>query len=697
MSNRILMCFLLPFLFSPSVHADGRVPIESSKTLKLTYGYPPWNKDPKKIDSATLILREGHSGRIVQINLEETAPDSSVFSGLYSLSWNNLEAIAPEFYIPPQDLLNDQNGLNKITAMIKSGELKRKAFILRKYKTNLQAVEIYDTKDQAKLAMRAFRAEEELTDSKNRPVIAGTAIDAGVLAEQAEEMKRAAQAMSERIRMQQVEAQKAAEAVRNFELATQQKKKQRQDQAAQEAKNGLAEYQNGQIAEAIKKFEKAVELDPENKSFYFQYGIALYKAELFNRSLVMFDLALASANNSQAKIDPDEVQYFIGLDTYRLKQFKEAIAAFEKVVAAKHQTLSASENFYIGVCHFEQQDYKNAQEHFQTVLDSASDSKLDDRAEQYIEQILRVQQFEKERAHKWNFTGTLGLMHDSNVIFAADTSIQSAPTNASGERLLTVGSLRYRPVYEPTKEWATQLDVTNIYTSDSSLNYSQTLRNAEPLIFDLSFPYTNKGIIEGKGFKLDIVPAYEKVLMSFDNNVQKTILNSYILRGLTTFVMNENWFANYNLEIRQDIADYLQSTGNDDQSAIKVKFAYSSLFFLNKEKTKMFSGEGAYTHNNAVGKDYIFDRFDLSGGLTGRSFWNTNYNTKLSYFLLNYTSNPNARLDNSYTLSGGFSKQLNENLTSGLNASYNINSSNVDTYQYKQWTLMLTMTYDRAF
>ena len=702
MAIRILLCLLY---FAHWAQAEDlnqnkknvRVPIAAAKNLRLTYGYPPWNKDPQKIDTATIILREGQTGRIVQINLEETAPDSSVFSGLYSLSWKNVEALAPEFYIPPQELLSDKVGMNKITTMIKNGELRRKAFILRKFKNNLQVVELYDTKDQAKLAMKAFRAEEELTDLRNRPLIADSAMDAGVLAEQVEEHKRAALSLIERARMQQIEAQKAAEAVRKFELLSTIEKRKRQALGADMAKEALAAYQSGNIPEAINKFEKAIELDPENKSFYFQYGISLYKAELFNRSLVMFDLADESSSDFKGRVDAIEIQYYVGLDTYRLKLFKDAASAFEKVVAAKHQQLSASAQFYIGVCYFEQQDYKNAQERFQAVLDSASDPKLDARAEQYIEQILRIQQFEKERSHKWNLTGTIGFMSDSNVIFASDTTIQNTPTNSAGERLLTVGSLRYRPLYEAKREFAAQLDVTNMYTTDSSFQYSQTLRNTDPFLVDLTLPYTIKGVFQGKGFKLDIVPGYETLYMSVENNTEKSILTSYLLNGLSTLVMSEDWFANYNLELRQDNASLTQSTGDDDQSAIKVKFTNSNLFFLNKEKNKILSAEAAYTHNNAVGKNSIYDRLDLGLGYVGSTFWSMMYNTKLSYYLLNYSANANARLDKDYTLSAGLNKKINENISSSVSANYNINSSNVDSYQYKKWMVLLTMTYDKAF
>jgi len=94
--------------------------------------YNFWNKSSLKIDSASLLMRENRTGRIVQIYLEETAPDSSVFSGLYSISWNNIDRTTVDFYIPPQELLGNNDGMKKVIAMINARELRRHPFVLHR-------------------------------------------------------------------------------------------------------------------------------------------------------------------------------------------------------------------------------------------------------------------------------------------------------------------------------------------------------------------------------------------------------------------------------------------------------------------------------------------------------------------------------------------------------------------------------------
>ena len=144
-------------------------------------------------------------------------------------------------------------------------------------------------------------------------------------------------------------------------------------------------------------------------------------------------------------------------------------------------------------------------------------------------------------------------------------------------------------------------------------------------------------------------------------------------------------------------ANLAVSTGDEDENAINVKLANTNLFFLNKEKSKIFTLDGGLTHNSAVGKNFIFDRIDLGAGYLTKSYWDSMFNSKLTYFLLNYSANASARLDNSYSLSAGFSKKLNEALTSGLNATYNINSSNLDAYTYKKYTILFTLSYSKGF
>ncbi len=102
-------------------------PIQAGGQMSITYGSPSWNSDSAKIDSAYLVIRDRNSGRLIQINLEETEPDSSKFNGYFSLS----DTITPEVYIPPSNIRGEKS-LKKLYQLIKDGKIPRKPLIWKK-------------------------------------------------------------------------------------------------------------------------------------------------------------------------------------------------------------------------------------------------------------------------------------------------------------------------------------------------------------------------------------------------------------------------------------------------------------------------------------------------------------------------------------------------------------------------------------
>ncbi|MCM2280602.1 MAG: tetratricopeptide repeat protein [Bdellovibrionaceae bacterium] len=666
---------------------SSRVGLDAAKTMRLNYGYPMWNKSPSSVDTASLLMREGATGRLVQIQLEETEPDSSVFTGLFSVQWDRITQLAPEFYVPPQELLETNQGLKKLSAMIATGQLKRVPFLLRRGKNGQQNIEIFDNKEQARKAMQIYRAEREALELLKKKVVSDSAMEAADLAQAASLKEAAATAAADRIRLEQVEARKELERQADFARKNAEEQARRKAEAARLAQEAMAHYQAGQIPDALAKFEKAYELDPNEKTYYFQYGVVLYRSDRFNESLVFLNMA------DGPDVNTAEREYYRALNHYRLKDMTSAVDSFKKVEAAKHPELSPSSSFYIGMIHYEGKAYEDARNAFQTVLDTSKDPKLDERAEMMIEQILRVQQFEAERAKKWYLTATVGINYDSNVLQTSTSSLDTgSASDAIGYRFLQQASLRYRPIYETNKEFAAQLDLLNMYTLDKSFQSDQDLRNTDPLVIGLTLPYTHKGLLAGKGYKVDFVPGYETIYMSIENNENKAILSSFIFNILNTVIMNQNWFANYNLEMRQDESGLESATGTEDSSAFKTKLAWNNYFFLNQEKNRIFTADLSYTSNQAKGDNAVYDRLDLGVGYVGQTVWDMTYNPKLSYFQLAYTKNSNGRTDNSITASVALSKKLTEKYSTGLMTSYNLNDSNVEANQYNRMSIMLTLS-----
>ena len=666
-----------------------RVGIDAKNTLRINYGFKGWNKNATKVDSASILMREGTSGRLLQIHLVETEPDSSVFSGLYSINWQNMEKLQTEFYIPPsQGALDTVEGMRKLNAQIAAGQLVRNPFILRRSATGQQSIEIFDTKDQARLAMKAYRAEQQLQlQVQGKKFPSDQAIDTAANAEELKAKQAAVEHLANRVRLEQLEARRLTDLLGKFDKFTPEEKKANRDKAAQLAAEGTALFREGKYAEAASKYDQAVELDPQNHAYYYFFGVALYQTENYNKAIVYLQLADGPDVNEQ------ERDYYVAMCLYKQKEYDGSIQALDKVAAKGDPNLAPSAHFYKGIIHYEQKKWDEAQTAFQKVLDISKDPKLDANAEQYLEIILRTRQFEAERQKKWQITATIGEQYDSNVTLISDSSADSGTaTNFAGYRSLIMGGVRYRPVYDAQYEWATNLDVIYMYTLDSTFKADQSLRNTDPTMATLTLPWTYKGLVAGKGYKLDITPGYETIYMSVENNENKEILNSMILNFSNLVVMSERVFSNFNLETRKDTSKLTSSTGDNDSSAIKVKLSNSNMIFMGEDKSKILQTELGYTVNQAAGKNVQYNRLDLAVGLIKPFYWETTANVKLGYFLLNYPQNTNNRADNSYTLTAGLSRKLTETLNLGWTNSYNMNNSNVDANKYKKFTTMLTLS-----
>lgn len=680
---------------APSAKTSGsRIQLNAANSIRMNYGYPAWNTNPTRIDAGSLIMREGSSGKLVQIHLVETEPDSSIFSGLYSITFQNIEKFNVDFYVPPQGLLETHEGMKKIASMINSNQLKRHPFILRRTPTGSQTVEIFDTREQAQMALRAYQAEQQVQGLQNQKFPSDQQVATAKLAAELKEKEAQAKAAAERIRLEQLEAQKlAAMLAKQAELNAAEKAR-RKKEAADLAAEALALFRENKFQEATAKFEKVVELDPDNHGHYFQYGVALYKIESFDRSLVYLNMA------DGADVNPIEKNFFIGLNHFRIREFQPAIDSFEKVVAAQSPDLSPPALFYKGVVLYEEKRWDEAKTVFQTVLDTGKDPQLDQRAETYIEQILRIQQFELEKSRKWQLSATIGEMYDSNILLLSDSSLsQGTSTNTAGYRTLAMGSVRYRPIYAETTEFSVQADMMTMYTLTKSFGADQSLRNSDPSVLTLTAPYTYKGLMFGKGYKFDVTPGAESIVMSVEDNQNKLMIQSGILNFANLFVMNEKLYSNFNIETRYDKNMLTSSafTGDNDSTAVKVKLINSNLHFLFEDKAKIITSEASVTLNQASGKNASYNRYDLAIGYIQPWLWETSATAKLSYYYLNYPLKTDNRTDGDYTLTLGASKKLSEIYSSGFVGTYNMNQSSNDSNTYNKFTAMLTLSALYAF
>ena len=689
------LVILVVTLWTGFAHADG-----SSSIMRISYASPGWNTDSKKVDSAFVVLREKSTGKLVTIQLEETEPDSSEFSGQFSISLPDIEKFQPEVYIPPQELRGHDPDNKKLLAMIQAGKLSRKPLILKRTSRGQTLVDVYDTRDQAESALKAYQEQQKLAQEMRRkkplkPVTGDSAVAAAQAAERKAALDKlaleAAQHAQDRVRLEQIERQKAKEREEHERQLTEQERAARQEQARQVSAEALALYDQGNFKEAEGKFKQAVDLDPDNKDYFYKYGITLYRNQKFNDALVALKIAKVDASLELEK------KYYIGLVYYRLGELDNAITSFSEVAKSNDPAMAPLSQFYLGVIQFAQEKYDPAKQSFEKVIDTAKDPRLDQQSEDYLDRISGAMAYQKMRENKWTAMGTLGLMYDSNVLLnPSNNQGTGMPTNSPDLRLLTLVDLQYRPIFNETHELAPHVTL-NMTNSEKG-----TSAPADPWIYDVAVPYSYKH----KNWKSTITPGYEWLVMAIDGSSTKTVaMNSYFLTWDNTFAMNKNWFSTYTVQYRRDNSLDPQGTDSvaggtnpDNLSANLFTLRTSQTFLIDKARKQALIPTLDYMRNAAVGSNRTYNRYDLGLTYVRPLPWDLTWNVGFNYYRMVFpgTTGPN-RLDKDYSVTTGVSKPVRDWVTWGLTGTYTVNNSTDVRYGYDKYLVLTTATFVTNF
>ncbi|NQZ00101.1 MAG: hypothetical protein HRT45_05460 [Bdellovibrionales bacterium] len=655
----------------------------------IEYGSASWNRNSANIDSAFLFIRDKNTGKTAKVVLDETAPDSSTFKGNFSLGWANDSEAQPEIYIPPQNLVG-QKGMEKFKAMLRTGKLKRKPVVFHTDRDGRQLVDVYDTKEQAVKAYKAFKDELKIAEREKqakkllKQAEADKAtIEAAEMAERERKLKQleleAAKRESARIRLEQLERQKAEERLRKQQALAQAERERRKAQARKLGEEGMQKFIANDFAGASDLFAQAVELDPENKDYNLNHGIALYRQTKYDDALVKLNVAPDKPDRIAEK------KYYLGLCHYNLKELDPAIEDFEFVRDQNSKAFSASAAFYLGLLYMTKEDFKKSEENFQWVLDNSTSPDLDEQAEKYIESLASLKRFSDKRKKPFTLSGILGLMYDSNVLLIPSGAAEQDATGSevADVRLVASGSLAYRGVYSKKHEFTP--------TAFSYMLRSQKneVSQADPFLNSVALPYTYKGTAWNKGYKFTIKPSYEVVNMDVnEDGSQEIIISSAVVNTDNTFVMSKDWIQSVIFEFRQDDSQIESAVGDEDLDATKFTLKSKHINFLDKTRKKLLTSYAALVMNNAVGKNRTYQRIDLSSTyMKPLNWWKSNWTFGLTMYQINFVDNSNNRSDINYNLATGISRPINKWLNWSLNAAYIQNNSTIDTFTYSRYTL----------
>jgi tetratricopeptide (TPR) repeat protein len=663
----------------------ARPTISPDRAVEIEFKNRSWNRDSIKIDTGRIILIDSASKKAIRLEIQETGPDSGEFQGLYAIDLRNGD-FSPELFIVKDNSPANNDKQMDLKKLLDSKLLERKPYVIKKSRQGSQLLTVFNNRREAEEVVEDY--EEKLSIQKNLPV--KTAAERVLEAEEmaafnAAKTKREAEAKQreqERSKLEEQERLKAEARKKEQELLSEAEREKKKKEAAAYAEEALDNYRVGQFDQAKIKFEKAVELDPTNKGYFYQYGVTLYKLEEFNKSIVYLRLADGKS------FDPVERDFYVGLNLFRLKEFGKANTAFKKVEASNHPQLAAPGAFYQGMVKFDELRYEEAKEDFARVLDISNDPALDQKAEDMMEKIDGLIQFAKNKEKKFVVTASVGPQYDSNVLLASDAAAdQGSASSLGSSRYAYGGSLFYRPVYERTYEFGVKGATNYIYTTDDQLSKYDTWTLTG------TAPFTYKGTVFGKGYSGQLIPGYERLYLGQDTAGQpKETQNSTLVDMLNTFVMKEEWFTSINIKYRDDVFK-----DTPDSDATKMTFGWGNSIFLNSSKTKALITDLSFTSNNSKGDASKYGRTDITASYLAPFVWDMQFVGGISAFLLNYEKGSPARADTTLTYTATLARPITAWLKALLNSSYISNESNITTNTYKKYTIGILLAAEQQF
>ena len=149
-------------------------------------------------------------------------------------------------------------------------------------------------------------------------------------------------------------------------IAAETKQAQQQEQVNDAVRNGTALEQSGNIKEAIKYYDKALAIQPNNTDLLVAKGDALSKLRNYTGAIKYYSKVLAAYPNSRGSTGLIEG---IGNDQYDLGKYKEAIRSYD--IALARQPNNPDLLINKGNALFQVENYSGAVKYYDKALTTA--------------------------------------------------------------------------------------------------------------------------------------------------------------------------------------------------------------------------------------------------------------------------------------------------------------------------------------
>lgn len=625
------------------------------QAVPLLIEYRPTDKPSK--ESLTVRLRESGSGAQASVALTSQPNDPAIYQGLFYVQF------------PKGD---------RTDKVLEFSDGKGKTFLAwQKMEGRTQSVRLVDNETEwRKLVEQA---------EKSAPAVKAA------VAPSPEEIARREQAAREqarreeqaRVDLERQEALKREEAIRQQAALSAAQKQKRKNEAAAVGNEALEAYLTGEFEKASKLFAKAIEMDPENDKYYHQYGISLYKIGNYSSSLAMF--SMAEGDQSRAL----ERSYYIALNQMKLKEYDKALKELNDIRDEKNPELSPISAYFAGTIEFRRQNFQDARKNFEFVLDNSNDPKLDEQAEQMLEQLDRAESFMSSSRERFRVTATIGAIYDSNVLSISQQNLATDTAAYRANYGATILTNLYRSY---PSELGLQLGVNDYYSVDKNFKGEATLQTADALEWAALLPYKTQLEASSRTYFFDVTPAAKSLYMAPTGGTRKSIASTALISANMTTALNNLWMVRAGLELGSDKFT-LDVPEEDDQSGSRITVNGSLTRLLDLKGATSLTGDLSYTDSKTKGTNYISKKSVLAA-----TYGFPLFKSSLGAFRLEYTNQayPQALVDRtdkitSATLSA--MTPLNKSWNLAVTAMGSTSDSQVELYKYDKYMVSALLTY----
>lgn len=466
-------------------------------------------------------------------------------------------------------------------------------------------------------------------------------------------------------------------------MSEEQKKKKKAEAAALVAKADES-YAKKDYKGAEKLYSQATDLDPESEAYFYRYGVSLYKIGNYNKSLAV--LSLADVESEQGV----EKDYYVALNHLKLKSYDKALKKLVEIREENSPDLSPIASFYAGNIQLQQQKYADARKSMEYILDNSKDPKLDRSAEEMLEQIDRLETYYESKKEKYRFSAYAGLMYDTNVLNVAQNNVSTDVKAVRATYGASALAVFHRTM---TSDLGAKLAVSDYYSLNSSLQNEATLQAADVLEIGLSLPYHQEFKLAKKDMNLELTPSYKNILMSSSGGSRELAVRSTELSTTLSAPLKPDLLLSGRLDLGSDESLLESSVGDNDLTATKYGVTLTPLQVLDMKGEKTLAGELSYLRNNALGKNFRYNRYGLAATYSFPAYYKGLGSLRADYSLQDYHEAEAPRKDTNISLTAAYNRDLNKKWNMLLSLQMVTAGSDVEAYRYNKFLLTSLFTY----